>query len=184
MCLLLWPLQYLTLLLLITIVLFSLGVAVVVKKNQAGEYIQEAWYKASYNVKSAVQSALDCCGLLYWNDSSAWPCPDTAAANSTGCYNQLINGFETAYSHAGATGIAFSLIMGGGIAIVVCLLKGIRSKQHQMNLDIIRANHGNAVGGDRDSAHTGVDIDASAASMFDKHYVHHPAEQQPAIRRK
>lgn len=155
---------YLTLLLIICIILFSIGVAIVVKKNQAGEYIQSAWYRGPADVKQSIQQNLNCCGLTNWNDSAVLPCP-TASSNTTGCYPQLLNAFNTAYANAGGVGIGFSISMGLGIIIVICLLQGIKRKQTQETAEKLRAvNNAN-------------DLDG-AASMFDRDG-YNPEEHDP-----
>jgi hypothetical protein len=120
-------------LLLITIVLFSLGVAIVVQKDKAGDYIAEAWYRGPADVKNGIQQELGCCGLKFWNDSAVWPCPAVADTPEKGayCYPQLTSAFAAAYEHAGGAGIAFSVFMGVGVAMVVCLIQGIQKASHR-----------------------------------------------------
>jgi hypothetical protein len=61
---------YLAFLLIITIILFSIGVAIAVQKDQAGLYIEKAWYNAPLDVKASIQLELLCCGLMTYNISA------------------------------------------------------------------------------------------------------------------
>lgn len=163
-----------------------LGVAVVAKKSQAGMYIQEAWSAASDDLKNGVQVELDCCGLMFNGDAARMPCPTTNTTEP--CYDKLVSAFNTAYSHAGGTGIAFSVVMGCGIGFVVCLMQGIKRKQAEAQAEKVRATNagefeqGELPPEDLDS------IDAGAASMFDKHgfnpIVHDPNVAAQQQRRK
>jgi hypothetical protein len=134
--------QYLAFLLIITIILFAIGVAVSVQKNKAGDYIGRAWMAAPPDVRASVQQEFECCGLRFWNDTAAWPCP--AAQNYSGsafCYPLLVNAFERAYAHAGGAAIAFSVFMGLGIFFVVSLIRGIKRKRHEQDLEHVRHAH-------------------------------------------
>ncbi len=166
----LFSFQYLAFLLLITIILFSLGIAISVEKSKAGEYIAKAWYRAPSDLKNSIQIELGCCGLQYWNDSAVWPCP--ASANSAGgayCYPDLVSAFERAYTHAGGTGIAFSVFMGVGIGLVVCLIQGIQRRNHEGNMQQKQSEvNADGIVVDDSSLVDIADIDAGAASMFDR----------------
>jgi len=197
---------YLALLLLITIILFAIAVAITVEKGNAGEYIAEAWYdeRAPWDVKNGIQQELGCCGLRYWNDSAAQPCPDVASApGSAFCYPDLVSGFENAYAHAGGAGIAFSVCMGVGVAMVVALIQGIQKKSHEARAAAAASaaqKHGAAgmLGPDgrpildpSDPSGGGVgggeglvdlsEIDTNAASMFDRAEPSHSQQQQQSL---
>jgi hypothetical protein len=169
---------YLTLLLVICIILFSIGVAVVVKKNQAGDYIQEAWYQGPSDVKQSIQINLDCCGLMYWNDSAVQPCPNTLNGNTTSCYPQLQSAFNSAYANAGGVGIGFSISMGLGIIIVICLLQGIKRKQTAETAEKLRTT---ANANDLDGAANMFDKDEHVPSMAN---VQQQQQQQQQGRRR
>jgi hypothetical protein len=166
--------QYLTLLLIISLILFSIGVAVVVQKGQAGTYIIRAWYTAPIDVKAQIQVVFGCCGLTYWNESAAQPCPPIAAAvNSTYCYPALVSAFNTAYSNAGGTSVAFSIVMATAMLFVICLLKGIKRQRIDHAAAQDRDNRtGNTSHSIEDPYRAELDdinsADAGAENMFDK----------------
>ena len=158
-----------------------------VENDRAGLYIEEAWSKAPSDVKTSIQLEFDCCGLKAYNESSVWPCPSSSESTRIGCYDKLVGAFNTAYSHAGGTGIAFSIIMGLGIIFVVCLMTGIKRKQSEEQMHQVRAAN-DGLNGDLDSTVDLDSIDAGAASMFDKDgYVpeaHNPVHMAQQQRRK
>jgi len=127
---------YLTLMIIVSIILFSIGVAVSVQQNEAGTYIERAWVAAPDDVKRSVQLEFDCCGLKAWNESAVQPCPSTASdpVTSVGCYDALVSGFEYAYRHAGGTAVAFSVLQVAGMVLVCCLIRGIKRKRFEADL--------------------------------------------------
>lgn len=135
------------------------------KKNQASDYIVRAWLSGPDDVKMAIQTDFNCCGLRAYNESAPQPCP-TAATQP--CLPILVDAFNTAYAHAGGTGIAFSIIMGLAIILVVMLIRGIKIKsREQLEAKVREAN--------RDGRIT--DMDAGAASMFDREGYHNDVKE-------
>jgi len=114
----------------LTIILFSVGIAVYVKKNEADVYITEAWVESSDDTRQSLQNAFWCCDLVQFNETcqteqapAGQPClsPCDMPANApdapvSTCLPLMTSSFTNNFQTAGACGIAFSIIM------VVCLL--------------------------------------------------------------
>lgn len=102
---------YFLFLLLFTIILFAVGIAVYVKKDDSDELLTLAWNDAGRDVRLSLQNVLDCCGLDRWN--SEGECPPTQQNNLTArtCLPLMVNTFNDSFTTAGACGIAFSVIM-------------------------------------------------------------------------
>lgn len=101
---------YFVILLLITIVLFAVAIAVYSQRNNADSLIDKAWHSSSADVHQEIQNALSCCGLFNNTDTLS-PSTCTAQTNNTPCFDPLVDAFHKAFKAAGATGIAFAVIM-------------------------------------------------------------------------
>jgi len=127
---------YFFFLLLMTLLLLAVGIAVYVKKNQAGSYISSAWISAPNDLRGSLQQAFGCCGLNLYNDTYAvWsqcPIPACATANSgcPTCGTALSNEFYSQFNTVGTCGIVFAVLMIVITGVVCCLIRGI----HQKNL--------------------------------------------------
>lgn len=109
--------QYFVFLLLFTIILFAVGIAVYVYKDQAEYYISQGWANSPGVVLQGLEALFDCCGLAAagqntgfvdppYNSSS---CPDTYQFRP--CLPLMVDVFKSSYQTAGACGIAFAVIM-------------------------------------------------------------------------
>lgn len=121
--------QYFFFISIITIILFAVGIAVYVKRNEASVYIAEGWAVASDDTKSSLQAAFFCCGLNSLDDVSpkTFPCDDRVASGVTQpCAPLMLDSFSANFNTAGACGIAFSVIMIVSLAFTAYLMVGIR----------------------------------------------------------
>ena len=121
-------------LLAIVISLFALGIAVYVKKAQAGSYISAGWQYAPADVKQTLEIEFACCGLTAFPSNATASCPSAALVtipqNQT-CLPLFVAAFQSNYVTAGGCGIAFAVLMGCFIALAVVLVKGITIKRNQ-----------------------------------------------------
>jgi len=77
---------YFIILFLLTVMLLAIGIGVSAKKTEAGVYLSEGWQSqySSTSILINIQNYYPCCGLNYFNDSSAiWPCPYCVSNNSS-----------------------------------------------------------------------------------------------------
>jgi hypothetical protein len=125
--------QYFFFIAIITVILFAVGVAVYVKRNQASVYISQAWISGSLDTRAALQIAFYCCGLVNFNDSLTMdnnppvyrsPCDQPGPTQP--CQDLMVASFQNNFQTAGACGIAFSIIMLVSLAITAYLMVGIR----------------------------------------------------------
>jgi len=125
---------YFLFLLLLTILLFAVGLAVYSYKEQAGAYMQQGWISAPNSVRVTFQNQLQCCGLIQFNDTNAGrPCPTLLQLNQTTlvplpCLPILTTLFANSMQTVGGTGVAFAVIMFLGMVFVCVLMRGIRQK--------------------------------------------------------
>jgi hypothetical protein len=125
---------YFFFLLLLTILLFAVGLAVYSKREQAGAYMLDGWTLAPNNVRVTFQKQLKCCGLLTFNDSLAGiPCPDEVLVNATdgsqvACLPLMTNLFRDSMQQLGGVAVAFAVLMFLGMVFVCVLMRGIRQK--------------------------------------------------------
>jgi signal transduction histidine kinase len=127
---------YLIFLLVITIILFSIGIAVVVKKDEAAKYIEEGWSYASPDVRNAIQTNFGCCGLKIVGENAGGAdqtrCPDPQYMPvPTPCEPLLLADFKKYYNRAGGCGIAFAVLMAVVMLLVCFLMKGIKQFQQE-----------------------------------------------------
>jgi len=145
---------YFFFLLLFTIILFCVGIAVYVKRNDSATYINEGWTAANTDLRRSLQSAFSCCGLLTWNDSQAvLPCPGYSFSSSgaiiatpppsfmVGCSAALQSSFNSSFTTAGGCAIAFAVIMILGMAFVLYLINGIKKKRLEQDLQTLRQSN-------------------------------------------
>jgi hypothetical protein len=131
---------YFLFLLIFTIILFAVGIAVYVEKDNAGDLITTAWMDSGPDVQMSLQNAYTCCGLAAWNVSSPGNCPP--AANMPGgpaCLPLMVDTFNSAFKTAGACGIAFSVIMLGGLIFICYLMTGIKRKREEQDIQKLRS---------------------------------------------
>jgi len=131
---------YFFFLLMLTILLFAVGLGVYSKREEAAYYMRDGWVSAPNDVRVSFQNALSCCGLEY--DSLAknltymgFPCPqppnvkiDPTTNLPTACLGELTNLFSSSMQTVGGTGVAFAVIMFLGMIFVCVLMRGIRQK--------------------------------------------------------
>jgi len=125
---------YFFLLMVLTILLFAVGLAVYSKREQAGVYMIDGWVSASNDVRMSFQNQLQCCGLLSFNDSNAGvPCPSEIKVNATdgskvACLPLMTSLFRDSMQQLGGVAVAFAVFMFLGMVFVCVLMRGIRQK--------------------------------------------------------
>ena len=123
--------QYFIFIAIITIILFAVGIAVYVKRDQASVYISQAWKSAEPGPREALQLAYYCCGLTGAGDDAVLLEPCNPAAPSTpapadGCLPLMEKSFNDNFQTAGSCGIAFSCVMVVSLLFTAYLMVGIR----------------------------------------------------------
>jgi hypothetical protein len=145
---------YFAFLLLFTIILFAVGIAVYVKKNDADWIITEAWNDGGKDVQLSLQNALDCCGLKTVNDTG-YGCPaNIVPATAATCLPIMVDQFNGSFLTAGACGIAFSVIMLAGLVFVCYLMTGIKRKQEEQDIAKLRTGGDQVIMGTLDEEQT------------------------------
>jgi len=125
---------YFFFLLVLTILLFAVGLAVYSKREQAGAYMFDGWNFASPETRKTFQENLKCCGLVTFNDSYAYlPCPQNISINATdgtqvSCLPVMTNLFRDSMQQLGGVAVAFAVLMFLGMVFVCVLMRGIRQK--------------------------------------------------------
>jgi len=128
---------YLVILLLISITLFSVGIAIAVSANNSvSNSIISGWNWSSPSVKIQLETSFACCGLMTppLNLTSDCPPPSvvTIPVNQT-CLPLFVRAFQSNSATIGGCGIAFAILMITGIILVIQLLRRIygvkRNKQ-------------------------------------------------------
>lgn len=126
---LLWT--YLVCLMLIVIVMFSVALAIYVKRSQMDEYVVEGWASTSLAFRDAVQNELQCCGLKVYGESAGAPdghgCPQYPAWHTVNvtCFDKVQSLFLANYKQLGGAGIAFAVLMTLGMIVVGLLDRGV-----------------------------------------------------------
>ena len=137
-------LVYFLFLLLLTLILFFVGIAVYVERNNAATYITQGWQTATPALRSSLQSIFQCCGCCtsqyVQSNDTAFPCSLPANAQQ-GCLPVFVSYFQSYYVTAGGCGIAFAVIMFVGMLIVCFLMQGIKQKRAEQDLAKLRANN-------------------------------------------
>lgn len=142
---------YFVILLILTIILFSVGIAVLALKGNASSFITSGYHSAysSPDIIETTQNAFTCCGLVTWNDQYSYPqylCPNSTATFPVAsqyrpCLPQLTSAFDSSMSAAGGTGLAFAIIMIAGLAFVCVLMQGIKRKRLETDLAALRQSN-------------------------------------------
>jgi len=129
---------YFFFLLVLTILLFAVGLAVYSKREEAGYYMRQGWISAPNDVRVSFQNSLGCCGLESPTDYAGIPCPNnqTAIINQTNqmtqfCLPVLTSLFRDSMQNVGGTGVAFAVLMFLGMIFVCVLMRGIRQKSQK-----------------------------------------------------
>lgn len=142
--------QYFFFIAIITIILFAVGIAVYVKRNQASVYISQAWLEGTPNTRSALQNAFFCCGLTVFkdningtlNDPAISPCDGSVTPPPTQpCQQLMVDSFQSNFQTAGSCGIAFSVIMLVSLAFTAYLMVGIRESAVNQAIEKNRARN-------------------------------------------
>ena len=132
---------YFIFLLIFTIILFAVGIAVYVKKDDADWILTEAWDNGGSDIQISLQNALECCGLNKYNDTGKG-CPavfdSTPQSQVPTCLPMMVDTFNSSFHTAGACGIAFSIIMLAGLVFVCYLMTGIKRKQEEHDIAKLR----------------------------------------------
>lgn len=155
-------LQYFGFLLIFDIILFAVGIAVYAENDSAEEYMSDGWCVATDKVVEALQEYFTCCGLYQFNDSISRiasdgtviaagcsiirpsavhyiTCPSGLTQdNGQACLPILSSKFQSSYIAAGASAIAFAVVMAAGMIVVCILMSAIKQKKH---LEEIRKLH-------------------------------------------
>lgn len=148
-------LVYFVFLLLLTLILFFVGIAVYVERNNATTYIQQGWTTAPPDLKASLQQIFQCCGCCtdayvpVLNATASQPvCDATTSPQQLGCLGVFTSYFQSYYITAGGCGIAFAVIMFLGMLLVCFLMKGIKDKRAEQDLAKLRASNNTADDGD------------------------------------
>ena len=140
-------LVYFVFLLLLTLILFFVGIAVYVERNNAGTYINQGWATAPPDLKQSLQQIFQCCGCCNAGyepsnaTASTAACDITVSPNQVGCLGVFTSYFQSYYVTAGGCGIAFAVIMFLGMLLVCFLMKGIKDKRAEQDLAKLRASN-------------------------------------------
>ena len=140
-------LVYFVFLLLLTLILFFVGIAVYVERNNAATYINQGWTTAPPDLKQSLQQIFQCCGCCDAGYVPQNATASTAACNAmtsptqTGCLPVFTSYFQSYYVTAGGCGIAFAVIMFLGMLLVCFLMKGIKDKRAEQDLAKLRASN-------------------------------------------
>jgi len=139
---------YFFFLLLLTILLFAVGLGVYSKREEAAYYMSQGWMAAPNDVRVSFQNALGCCGLEFYITNytyMGYPCPPLSMSVlnistnlAVPCLSQLTDLFTSSMTTLGGTGVAFAVIMFLGMIFVCVLMKGIRQKslrEQESNVD-------------------------------------------------
>lgn len=119
---------------LFTFLLLVVGLAVYVKRNEAGYYMSEGWKAADRDIRWGLQWSFSCCGLYEWNDTyAALPCPADVISNVS-CLPTLESQFSSSFYTLGSAAIAFAVLMVFSVFFVCCLMRGIKNKSLQADL--------------------------------------------------
>lgn len=146
---------YFFFLLIFTIILFAVGIAVYVKKDDAQSLLNTAWVDSPNDVRASLQAYVECCGLYRFNDSlAAQPC---AVAYTEPCMPKMVKIFNDSFKTAGACGIAFSIIMLAGLAFVCYLMSGIRRKKDEQDIAKLRTGGDMGMGNIEDEPAVGLE---------------------------
>jgi len=120
-----------------TFLLLVVGLAVYVKRNEAGYYMSKGW-EAAFNpidngVINALQITFECCGLYTYNDTWAGvPCPVPSYVQ---CLGLLESQFYSSFYALGSAAIAFAVLMVFSLLFVCCLMRAIKNKSLQADLN-------------------------------------------------
>lgn len=137
---------YFVFLLIFTIILFAVGIAVYVERDNASSILTSAWNSASTDVQSTIQSTLSCCGLTAV-PANYTGCPsDDAEALTRACLPVMVDLWESSFTTAGACGIAFSVIMLAGLIFICYLMTGIKRKQQEHEIARLRTGGDHGLG--------------------------------------
>ena len=143
-------LVYFVFLLLLTLILFFVGIAVYVERNNAATYIDQGWETAPPDLRQSLQQIFQCCGCCGPNyepqnaTASTARCDETVSPNMVGCLPVFTSYFQSYYVTAGGSGIAFAVIMFLGMLLVCFLMKGIKDKRAEQDLAKLRASNNTA----------------------------------------
>lgn len=135
-----------------TVILFAVGIAVYVKRDQADVYIAKAWAASSVDTKDSLQAAFSCCGLVVFNVSGsaldsddgayAYPCDKPRPSEFTNpCQPIMVTSFQDNFHTAGSCGIAFSVVMLVSLALTAWLMVGIRESAVNQAIEKNRARN-------------------------------------------
>lgn len=134
---------YFAFLLIFTIILFAVGIAVYVEKDDSTWLITEAWDNGGRDIQLSLQNSIGCCGLNTWDDAIIG-CPagctnvTTSSSYCGSCLDPMKQTFEDSFGVAGACGIAFSVIMLAGLIFVCYLMTGIKRKREEQDIAKLR----------------------------------------------
>jgi len=119
---------YFFFLMLLTLLLFAVGLGVYSERSQASNYIQEGWVLASNGVRVSLQNYYGCCGLSTNQSLAGFPCPPN---NQTlpQCLSILTDAFYNNFTPMAGSAVAFAVLMFVSMVFVCFLIRGIKKKQ-------------------------------------------------------
>jgi len=143
---------YFIFLLLLTLVLFFVGIAVYVERDKTSDLIAQGWDLVPADVRMNLQNVFKCCGLRVYGDTQITrPCPGETLTNSTTTYpitnplnNQpclpvFANEVQSRYLQAGGCAVGFAVVMMVGMCTVCFLINGIKQKRTEQQMAKMRS---------------------------------------------
>lgn len=135
---------YFIFLLLLTLILFFVGIAVYVERDNVDDLISQGWQLANPDIRQNLQEIFSCCNCCtdqrqnYTSPTTGWPCPQEY---TQGCLPVWKDYLASYYVTAGGCGIAFAVFMFLGMILVCFLMDGIKKKRAEQDLAKLRASN-------------------------------------------
>lgn len=136
---------YFVVLLLLTLILFFVGIAVYVERDNVDSLISQGWQASNPDLKRNLQEIFDCCGCCT-DDYQQWtmagpPVWNCSSTKNQGCLPVFKDYLASYYVTAGGCGIAFAVFMFLGMILVCFLMDGIKKKRAEQDLAKLRASN-------------------------------------------
>lgn len=137
---------YFIVLMILTIILFFVGIAVYVERDNLDTYIDQGWQVATPDLKQSLQVLFSCCGCCTDNfvpfNQTNYVCDEfTVSPQKLACRPVFDSYLHSYYVTAGGCAIAFAVIMIAGLFLVCFLMQGIKKKRAEQDLAKLRASN-------------------------------------------
>lgn len=151
---------YFVFLLLFTLILFFVGIAVYVERNNMSGYITTGWNSAPPDLRQNLEILFGCCGWNFYNQTECcvspssytqqwgsvngssyayWACPNYYSPTQSACLPLFTNYLASYYVTAGGSAIGFAVFMFLIMGFVCYLMQGIKQKRSEQDLAKLRA---------------------------------------------